>query len=385
MTRPLSLYAVTAPGLERCTAGELAGLGLTGHPDEPGGVAFSGSFDDLTRANLWLRTASRVLLRLQEFGARALGELERKAREVDWAAQLPAEIPVRLRVSSRKSRLYHQRAIAERIGTAILAAGRTLARTGEAEGEDSGDENGVQLVLVRLFRDQCSISLDSSGELLHRRGYRLRSGKAPLRETLAAALLLASDWDPTTPLVDPFCGSGTIPIEAALLARGIPPGRQRRFGFERWPGFDRSGWERQLAEADAAALPRAPALILGADRDAGAIASATENAARAGVAADIGWRHAALSHLEVPGDRGTLVSNPPYGVRVGERAGLRDLYARLGQLARERLAGWRMTLLLPSAPVERETGLPFAELFRTSNGGLPVRAVACRVAGPASR
>lgn len=346
-------------------------------------MTFEGSLSDLARANLWLRTASRVLVRLGSFHARALGELERKAAQLPWREWLPSGTLLAVRASCRKSRLYHQKAVAERV---VAASGMELAETvGESDGEAEGPETGeAQLIVVRLFRDECTISLDSSGALLHRRGYRLASTKAPLRETLAAGLLMASEWSPGESLVDPFCGSGTIPIEAALLARRMPPGLQRDFACRRWLGWDESLWRQLLDTARAQMLPHTSGAIVGADRDAGAILAAEANAERAGVADDIDFRCAALSSLQPPDPCGALVSNPPYGVRVGEPGGLRDLYARLGQLARERLHGWRLTLLFPAEPLERATGLGFKELFRTRNGGLPVRALSVRLTGRAS-
>jgi putative N6-adenine-specific DNA methylase len=318
-------------------------------------------------------------VRVESFRARALGELERKAVPVPWREWLPPGVTVHLRVTSRKSRLYHQKAIAERVGHAIQAAGWEV-RAGGADGDsDEGsellDDRPAQAVMVRLFRDQCSISLDSSGALLHRRGYRLATAKAPLRETLAAALLHASGWEPTMPLIDPFAGSGTIPIEAALMARRIPPGRHRRFAFQRWPRWNAGDWDSLLAQADAQSLPRAPAPIVASDRDAGAIRAALTNAERAGVGNDVMVQQRPLSALEPPPGRGALVTNPPYGVRVSERSELRDLFARLGQVARERLPGWSVTLLLPGWPLEKDTGLRFREIFSTSNGGIRVRAL----------
>jgi putative N6-adenine-specific DNA methylase len=328
-----------------------------------------------------------VLVRVAAFHARALGELERKAAAVPWRDWLVPGIPVMLRVSCRKARLYHQKAVAERMGRAMGVTGTSMAESTESTVADGRDEAEVeegpagerQLVVVRIFRDECHISLDSSGDLLHRRGYRLASGKAPLRETLAAALLLASQWDPATPLVDPFAGSGTIPIEAALLARRIPPGRHRTFAFQRWPSWQPARWQALLEAADGGTLPRAPAPILGRDRDAGAVTAAGENASRAGVAPDIELGQAAVSSLIPPPGPGALVSNPPYGVRVGAQRELRDLYARLGAVARRRLPGWRVTLLLPAYPHERETGLAWRECFRSRNGGIPVRAVTAEV------
>jgi putative N6-adenine-specific DNA methylase len=187
VTTRLALYAVTAPGLESLTAAELRQLGIEAMGVEPGGVAFRGTLADVARANLWLRTPSRILLRLGTFHVRALGELERKAGQLPWREWLAADRPLTVRATCRKSRLFHQGAVAERV---IAASGRRPAEATLAPDEKEGAT--AQLVVVRLLRDEATISLDSSGALLHRRGYRVETAKAPLRETLAAALLLAS-------------------------------------------------------------------------------------------------------------------------------------------------------------------------------------------------
>ena len=209
--------------------------------------------------------------------------------------------------------------------------------------EASGDE---QVVVVRVLRDECLVSLDSSGELLHRRGYRLATAKAPLRETLAAALLMASEWDGVHPLIDPFSGSGTIPIEAALLARKIPPGLNRQFGFQHWRGYEPAKWEALVESARRGILPEAPATILGSDRDSGAVTAAKSNAERAGVMRDLALEKASVSSLKSPGPVGWMVTNPPYGTRVGERQRLRDLYASLGNILRRDFEGWHLTMLV---------------------------------------
>jgi putative N6-adenine-specific DNA methylase len=229
------------------------------------------------------------------------------------------------------------------------------------------------LVVVRLLHDRCTVSIDSSGALLHRRGYRLATAKAPLRETLAAAALLASEWRPDAPLLDPMCGSGTIPIEAALIARRIAPGVRRRFAFEHWPERDPGRWSVLIEEASSRALARAPAPIQGSDRDAGAIDAARANAERAGVAADVELVRRPLSAIEPPAGAGWIVTNPPYGARVGERDALRDLYATLGAVVRRRCPGWAVSMISASARLERQTGLAFQELARTRSGGIPVR------------
>ncbi|HLS48306.1 MAG TPA: hypothetical protein VK012_07280 [Gemmatimonadales bacterium] len=369
-------YAVTHPGLESLTAAELLALGVVGEVG-PGGVSFPADLGLLCAANLHLRTASRVLVRVGSFAARTFPELERHAGRLPWDLYLGRGAAVAFRVTSRKSRLYHQNAIAERLLTAARNAVGEVAAAKAAESDaDSAD---AQLFVVRVVRDQVVVSADSSGALLHRRGYRLASGKAPLRETLAAGMLLALGWDGSVPLIDPFCGSGTIPIEGALLARRIPPGISRQFQFEGWTGFDAEILEGVRAAARAQVLPGPPREIVGADRDAGAIESAGANAERAAVGADVEFRRAALSALEPPAGPGLLLTNPPYGVRVGERLRLRDLYAQLGNIARRQLEGWEIALLTSRAGLERQAAVPFRTIFETSNGGLPVRLVAARL------
>jgi putative N6-adenine-specific DNA methylase len=224
-----------------------------------------------------------------------------------------------------------------------------------------------------VLRDIVTISADSSGALLHRRGYRLAGGKAPLRETFGAAMLLGAGYDGTAVLADPFCGSGTIPIEAALLARRIAPGLNRGFAFEKWPDFDPAAWGALRARAAERVLPTAPAPIVGSDRDAGAIASAEANAERAGVLRDITFRTGAVSALNPPAGAGRLVTNPPYGVRVGQAGDLRDLYARFGALVRERWNGWSVAILVAGSMPEREMGLVFTLGWESNNGGIPIR------------
>jgi putative N6-adenine-specific DNA methylase len=245
----------------------------------------------------------------------------------------------------------------------------------DADGYEDDDQAGSQLFVVRVVRDVCMVSADSSGALLHRRGYRRAVAKAPLRETLAAAMLIGSDWPGTVMLIDPMCGSGTIPIEAALVARRIAPGLHRPFAFQRWPGFDSGAWEQLVAETREGELPTAPAVLIGSDRDAGAVEAARANAERAGVLADITFEQRAISAVEPPQGAGWVVVNPPYGVRVSEAGSVRDLYASFGNVLRERFVGWRVGVLSPGEQLERQMGLELRERFTTVNGGIPVRLV----------
>jgi putative N6-adenine-specific DNA methylase len=380
----LPLFAVTAPGVEPLAAEELRRLGIAGVA-EAGGVAWTGSVHDLYAANLHLRTVSRVVLRVGDFSARSFIELERHARKLPWDRLLTPGRAVRWRVTCRKSRLYHERAVEQRFQEAVE---RAIGAVATVSGEDEEEEGaGEQLFVVRFLRDRCTVSVDSSGELLHRRGYRQATAKAPLRETLAAALLLASGWDGDAPLLDPLCGSGTIPIEGALLARRIPPGlasatrEPRRFAFQEWPDHDEKLWSAVVERGRDGILERAPVPIHASDRDAGAIEAAHANAARAGVEADLELSVRALSAADPPPGAGWLVTNPPYGVRVGEAGRVRDLYAALGRLARERLAGWTVALLSADRALEAQVGIPLAEKLATRNGGIPVRVVAGRVPG----
>jgi len=383
------LFASTALGVESIAAGELKSLGVRGR-QEIGGVAFSGDLDRLYQANLWLRTASRVVARLGRFHASTFYELERRAKKLPWEKFLPASGPMMLRVTCRKSRLYHSDAVAERVMSAIS---HSVSRAVEASGDGFSDERGdaehadendertkeagieteAQLFIVRIVHDQVEISADSSGELLHRRGYRQEIAKAPLRETLAAAMVLASGWQRGEPLLDPMCGSGTIPIEAALIARGIAPGAQRKFQFMRWPTFDERRWNAVLENARSSAT-RAIETISGTDRDAGAIGAARRNAERAGVAETIQFSEKAISDT-IAGldDAGTgwVLTNPPYGVRIGEGEDLRNLYARLGAELGTK-PGWRLGVLTSDTGLVGQTRLSMVSRFDTRNGGIPV-------------
>ena len=240
-------FAVTAPGLEPFTARELTALGLLAVPaleeSSQAGVPFKGDLPALYRANLHLRTASRILARLGTFFyATTFPELQKRASRLPWERCLSPGQPICCASPAtnpsctirRPWLATYRRGWSERLGKACPLV----------KADEEADGHPPQLIVVRLVDDKCTVSVDSSGELLHKRGYRLAVAKAPLRETLAAALLMASGWDTSAPLLDPFCGSGTIPIEAALMRLGLPPGLNRRFAFMDWPGFEPSAFKR---------------------------------------------------------------------------------------------------------------------------------------------
>jgi putative N6-adenine-specific DNA methylase len=378
-----TFFAVTAPGLRPFAWQELAELGLAGGVDSgqlrgegAGGVEFSGGLAALYLANLNLRTASRVLVRLGSFNATNFAELRKKAGRLPWEQYLRPGSPLALRATAHKSRLYHSDAVIERVAGAI--ADRTGAPPSLVPFDENAEENPPALGVIRLNHDHCTISLDSSGEGLHRRGYRQATAKAPLRETLAAAMLLAGGWDRTSTLLDPFCGSGTIPIEGALLAHGIPPGSQRRFAFMDWPSFNQGLWQELLEKSRSEGRENGPA-ILGSDRDRGAVQMAEENAARAGTAQWIEFSQRAISAIEPPPGTGWIVTNPPYGLRVSEGKDLRNLYAQLGNVLRRRCQGWRVAVLSSQDRLLGATGLHFERKLSMVNGGVPVRLAVGRV------
>ena len=378
----LACFAAVAPGLETLALAEARALGLDCRAEE-GGVGWSGDIRSVIRANVGLRIASRVLVRLDSFEARSFAELERHARRVPWSRILRANDGVRFRVTCKKSRLYHSDAVAQRLADSVMHAVPGVHAEGSSVGDDEPiDHERSALFVVRVMRDRVTVSADASGELLHRRGYRLATAKAPLRETLAAALLAASEWDGVAPLIDPLCGSGTIPIEAALAARRVAPGAQRTFASERWPGVSGAVSAAVRAELAAGERASAPGAIIGSDRDAGAIEGARSNAERAGVAGDLELAIHSVSALRAPADvKGWIVTNPPYGVRVGDSDRVRDLWAQLGRVLHEKASGWRVAILSPDPALERQLKISLRVVATTSNGGIPVRIVVGTVGG----
>lgn len=366
---------VCLPGLEHVIAGELDALGIVSRPAGTGARAARMTDRQLYAANVALASATRVLVDAGSITARSFPVLEERLGEVDLSPWIERGRPVRFRVTAHRSRLQHTGAVEERVRRVM-----GLGPPSEADDPDAA------LVVVRIDRDELSFRVDSSGSPLHHRGWRGPTAKAPLRETIAAAALTASGWVPGLPLVDPFCGSGTFAIEAARRAAGIAPGAGRNFAFERWPSFAPGTWASVRATVTtqaAAATNDAP--IVARDRDAGAAAAARENAERAGVAHLVTVQEGAVS-AATPPERidgpGWIVSNPPWGGRLSGGGDLRDLYARLGQVAAGAFSGWGVALLVADTRLARATGLAGEVRLHTRAGGTPADLV---VTDPAPR
>jgi putative N6-adenine-specific DNA methylase len=367
--RSEQFFAVAAPGLEDVCGRELIALGCSGVRVLPGGVEFSGGLREIYSANLWLRTASRILVRLDALHCRDFPTLYRKALRLPWGRFVKPATRLRVRASSRGSRLSHTGRIAATLQEAVDRA------LGRAVPPEDGPE---QLLLARFEDDWCHLSVDSSGDLLHRRAYREDIGPAPLRETLAAGILLLLGWEGATPLVDPMCGSGTFPIEAALLAYRRPPGARRVFSFMNWPRYRPGLWQALLAEAARGETHSGPT-ILGSDREARVVAAAGRNADRAGVAGMVAFRQQDIACQGAVEGPGLVLCNPPYGARLGRSDDLGALYRLVGQVYRSSFAGWRGALLCPDPHLAAATGLPLRKVAELSSGGIKVALMAAEL------
>ncbi len=342
-TQPFEIYLVATPGLETPLCDEARAAGFDATMVE-GGVAFTGLWPDVWRANLELRGATRVLARMASFRAMHLAQLDKRARKLDWACMLRPDVPVKVEASCKRSRIYHAGAASQRVAKAIA----------EELGATIADDAQVR-VMVRIEDDLVTISVDTTGESLHKRGFKEGVAKAPMRETMAAMFLRQCGFDGSQTVLDPMCGSGTFVIEAAEIALGLKPGRERSFAFEHLPRFDAQAWDKLRASAQ----PNTPAArFYGSDRDAGAIRLANENAERAGVSDLVRFENCTIEMLEPPpGHPGIIIVNPPYGTRIGNKAPLMGLYRTLGNVIRTKFPGWRVGIITTDKDLAKATGL----------------------------
>lgn len=355
------IFLTCPPGLELALKAEALEAGFKKAKATPGGVVFRGNWTDVWRANLHLRGASRVLARIGAFRSTHLNHLETTLKAFDWSKTLRADVPVRIDAACTKSKIYHEGAVIQRATTAIEGA------LGAAVTSDAP----VRL-MIRIDTDQVTLSVDTSGEALHKRGFKAAVGKAPLRETMAALFLRQCGYCGDEPVLDPMCGSGSFVIEAAEMAMRLPPGRTRAFAFESLATFDAQAWAhlRQTQSAQATT-----ARFYGSDRDAGAVQNAQTNAARAGVSEITQFAHHAISDVTRPdGPPGLVIVNPPYGGRIGDKRGLFGLYGAMGQTLARQFSGWRVGVVTTDASLIKATGLPFGDPGPSvAHGGLKVR------------
>jgi putative N6-adenine-specific DNA methylase len=363
-------FATTSKGLEAVLAGEIRNLGGKEIAAVTGGVSFSGDTTLGYRANLGLRTANRVLLFLSDFAAPTPDALYEGVKAVPWPEIFPVQKSIAFDATVRDSGMTHSRFAAQKAKDAVADRFR----------ETCGTRPDVDLrapdvrINLRIVRNSCTLSLDLSGESLNRRGYRGNPEEASLRETLAAGVVLLTGWDGNTPLVDPACGAGTIPIEAALLSTGRAPGLLRSsFGFQRLAGYDRKAWGRVVAEAREQAQAAPKPQIEGTDRSGDAIRGALRNALRAGISGAVRFRTLDIREFAPEGPPGTILCNPPYGVRMEGGPEAEAFYRAMGEAFKKRCRGWTAWVLSGNPEATKHIGLKASRRFPLMNGPIDCR------------
>jgi len=330
MNTMLELIATTAFGLEAVVKRELADLGYEGKIIAPGWIRFHGDAAAICRTNLWLRTADRVLLQMSTFPAKDFEALFDNTKAMDWHAWIPADGAFPVIGRSLKSQLSSVPACQRAVKKAVVDSLQHAHQT------DSLPETGPQYkIQVAILKDQVTLTIDTTGPSLHKRGYRQETIKAPLKETLAAAMILLSFWDRDRPLIDPFCGSGTIPIEAALIGLNSAPGLHRSFAAEAWPNIDERLWEEARIEARDLAQTELPERLIGTDTNQRALRSARLNSEQAGVAEQVHFQERPFERLTSKRKFGCVITNPPYGQRLGDGRDLESLYQSIPEVLRK--------------------------------------------------
>ncbi|AIE60494.1 THUMP domain-containing class I SAM-dependent RNA methyltransferase [Bacillus methanolicus] len=356
------LIATSAMGLEALVAKEVRDLGYECQV-ENGKVSFSGDETAIARTNLWLRTADRIKLKVGEFKATTFDELFEKTKSLPWEKYLPEDAEFPVIGKSVKSKLFSvsdcqaivKKAVVERLKNAYK-------RTSWFE-----ETGALFRIEVALHKDIATLTIDTSGSGLHRRGYRAGQGEAPLKETLAAALVMLTNWTPERPFVDPFCGSGTIPIEAALIGQNIPPGFNREFVSETWNWMPEKIWEDVRIEAEDLAKYDQPLEITGSDIDHRMIKIAKENAFEAGLGDLIQFKQMQVKDFTTKKEYGVIVGNPPYGERIGEKKQVEQMYREMGEVFAP-LKTWSIYILTSHPDFEQLYGKPATKKRKLFNG-----------------
>jgi putative N6-adenine-specific DNA methylase len=359
MSYPHHFYAIVIPGLEAIAVKELEGLSAHEIRVDGGGVHFSGTMETMFRVNLRSCCITRVLLRLKRFTAMSLSDLRQKVEKVEWEQFLNSESKINVHASCSSSKLMHTTKIENEIREAIKKSGFS-----------GHSEDSEQQIFIRIENNRCLLSIDTSGERLDRRGYRLESGKAPIRETVAAGVLQWMEWTPDETLLLPMCGSGTFAIEAAMRGIKQAPGMTHEFPFLVWPQLKRKGWERVLKRTQAMMKCDVDVLpIYASDINSNAIEIAARNADRAGVKKLIHMEKKDVKELNSPEHlhSGLIICNPPYGQRID--ANVHALYAALGKMHKKEFSDWRMVVFSPDRACEQALGLTIKRRLKVKHGG----------------
>ena len=360
-------FATVSRGLESVAAQELERIGAKDVRTDFTGVHFKGDKALLYKANLWTRTTFRILMPIARVKSFTGDELYRNVQKLDWDEYIDPNMTLAVTCTGKSKNLNHTHFTALQIKNAITDWQKV--RGGKRSSVDT--ENPDLLINAHIDQKHCILSLDSSGSSLHRRGYRPAIGAAPMKETLAAALLELAEWTPDLPFLDPMCGSGTLPIEAALKGLNIAPGLYREFGFQTWLDYDRQLWQSLIKEASDLQKSELDVPIIGSDRDLQVIRQAFVNAENSGLEDYVKFARQELSTIEAPADRGVLICNPPYGVRLGKEAELGELYKLLGDIFKQRFKGWTAYILTGSMKLSKQVGLRTSKRVKLYNGAIP--------------
>ena len=362
-------FAPCPRGLEPLLAAEFAKLGAMDIVPTEGGVGFAGAMATAYAANLHSRIASRILWQVDSGRYRNEEDIYRSVNALDWSKYFDPGLTIRVNVASVGSPLKSLEFITLRIKDA--ACDKFREQTGKRPSVDTAHPD----VRIHAFleAERFTLYLDTSGEPLFKRGARLVAGEAPLRENLAAGILQLCGWTPDQPLLDPMCGSGTILVEAAQIARGIPPGYKREFAFQKLNNFDAAAWQGMTAEAAAGIRAAAPVGIFGGDLYGEALKLARANLEAAGLADSVSLKQANILEIPAPAASGVLVTNPPYGVRIGEQDELAAFYPKLGDVLKQKFAGWRAYLFTADMRVPKLIGLSPSKRTPLFNGPLECR------------
>lgn len=356
-------FIATAPGLEMALLGELKQLGVAGRR-EPGGVRADVGAEDLYAVNLFSRLAGRVTVEVCRVKANSLQAIHNGVKAAPWKRYVWPGQPVDVRATVVRAKLPGRHAVANKVSLAIQDALRGPRLPGPRPPREAAR------VSIHVEGASARVSIDSSGELLHKRGWRLATAKAPIRENYAATLLRLAEWEPGEALVDPMCGSGTFCIEAASIALGKAAGIERSFAFERWPSLDKTVWAALKREARGQEPLFEGGVFVAGDRDGGAIKATQANAKRAGVLSALSIDQVTFGKREPPCSEGLLIANPPYGERVD---GGKTDWAAFARILRERWSGWRVAIVVPPSAKRAMAFLGLEEVAAFQTGGIPVR------------
>ncbi len=361
-------FATVARGLEAIAVQELERLGAQAVKAEFAGVSFQGDQALLYRVNLWSRYLYRILVPITTAKAFNAQQLYRSVHKIDWSTYLSPAQTLQITCSGKNTQLNHSHFTALQIKNAIVDQQRE--RYGERSSVDLQHPDIV--VNAHIHKNHCRLSLDSTGFSLHRRGYRAAVGQAPLKETLAAAILAIAEWTPDIPLFDPLCGSGTFLLEAGLQSLNIAPGQfQPAFCFQHWPDYDAALWRSMLQQAKAQQRSQLVAPLWGSDSDPTVLEQAQANAANAQLGQLITWCHQPFEAITPPAEKGILICNPPYGKRLGDVETLGTFYKQMGDIFKQRFTGWTAFVLSGNSTLTKRIGLRTAARIPFRNGDLP--------------